>query len=83
MLNKKEARLPCQPSAAPRPSFQWYREGDLLTYDENNRYKLEEDGTLVIKEVDNSQDAANYTCRAVNFKGTDSVSALLNVQGKN
>ena len=81
MLNKKEARLPCQPSAAPRPSFQWYREGDLLTYDENSRYKLEEDGTLVIKKVDNSQDAANYTCKAVNFKGTDSVSALLNVQG--
>ena len=83
LLNEEEARLPCQPStAAPRPAIQWLREGELITYNENSRYQLEEDGTLVIKQVDKDQDAVNYTCKALNFKGEAAVSAVLTVIGK-
>lgn len=40
------------------------------------------DGTLVIKEVDKDQDNSNYTCKAKNFKGEDSVTTIPIVLGK-
>lgn len=54
----------------------------MLTSDENSRYRLEKDGTLVIKEVDKDHDAVTYTCTAMNLKGEASVSAVLDVLGK-
>lgn len=54
----------------------------MLTYNESSRYRLEKDGTLVIKEVDKDHDAVAYTCTAMNLKGEASVSAVLDVLGK-
>ncbi|XP_020621934.1 hemicentin-1-like isoform X3 [Orbicella faveolata] len=77
LLNKKEAKLPCKPStAAPAPTYEWLKNDELITYDEDSRYRLEMDGTLVIKEVDKDQDNVNYTCKAKNFKGEDSVTTV-------
>ena len=84
LLNKKEAKLPCKPStAAPAPTYEWYKNGELITYDEDSRYRLQMDGTLVIKEVDKDQDNVNYTCKAKNFKGEDSVTTVPIILGKN
>lgn len=75
--------LPCKPStAAPRPTFEWLKNGDLITYDENSRYRLHIDGTLVIKQVDKDQDGVNYTCRAKNLMGEDSVTTAPIILGK-
>lgn len=83
LLNKKEAKLPCKPStAAPAPTYEWLKNDELITYDEDSRYRLEMDGTLVIKEVDKDQDNVNYTCKAKNFKGEDSVTTVPIIRGK-
>ncbi|KAJ7377913.1 Immunoglobulin C-2 Type [Desmophyllum pertusum] len=51
LLNEKEAKMPCKPStAAPRPTIEWFKDGNLITYGKNSRYRLEMDGTLVIKQ---------------------------------
>ena len=83
LLNEKEAKLPCEPStAAPAPTYEWFKNDELITYDEDSRYRLEMDGTLVIKEVDKDQDNVNYTCKAKNFKGEDSVTTVPVILGK-
>lgn len=83
LLNEKEAKLPCEPSTgAPAPTYEWFKNNELLTYDEGSRYRLENDGTLVIKEVDKDQDNVNYTCKAKNFKGEDSVTTVPIILGK-
>lgn len=48
----------------------------------NSRYNLQKDGTLVIKKVDKEKDAINFTCRATNFLGEDSATAVAIVFGE-
>ncbi|XP_073228960.1 fibronectin type III domain-containing protein-like isoform X1 [Porites lutea] len=76
LLHESKGRLPCNPSAAPRPTFQWFRSGVLISYGDSSRYELEQDGTLIIKKVDKDMDAVNYTCSAKNFLGSDSATAV-------
>lgn len=40
------------------------------------------DGALVIKKVDKDQDGVNYTCKAENFMGEDSVTTVPVILGK-
>ena len=82
LLHESKGRLPCNPSAAPRPTFQWFRSGVLISYGDSSRYELEQDGTLMIKKVDKDIDAVNYTCSAKNFLGSDSATAVAVVLGK-
>ena len=82
LLHESKGRLPCNPSAAPRPTFQWLRSGVLISYGDSSRYDLEQDGTLMIKKVDKDIDAVNYTCSAKNFLGSDSATAVAVVLGK-
>ena len=75
-----EARLKCQPEAAPKPTFRWYTEGgsEIKT---GARYTVESDGTLVIDKV-NKQDAGQYRCLAQNFLNEASANASAYVLGK-
>ena len=83
LLNKKEAKVPCKSStAAPQPSYHWFKDGELITYGENSRYKLDMDATLVIKEVDKDLDGVNYTCKAKNLMGEDSITTVPIILGK-
>lgn len=81
LLHGSQGRLQCNPSAAPLPTFQWFRNGVLIFYGGNSRYELEQDGTLVIKKVDRELDAVNFTCRAENYLGADSASSIAAVFG--
>jgi len=76
LLHGSQGRLECKPSAAPRPTFQWFRNGVLISYEDKSRYELEREGTLVIKNVDRELDAVNFTCRAENNLGADSASRV-------
>ena len=82
LLHEFEGRLQCKPSAAPRPSFQWVKNGVAISNGDNSRYELQQDGTLVIKKVDKVLDAANFTCKAKNFLGEDSATTTAIVFGK-
>ena len=82
LLHGSEGELQCKPSAEPRPTFQWLRNGVLISYGENSRYTLQKDGTLVIKKVEKDMDSVNYTCKAQNMMGQDSATAVPVVLGK-
>ncbi|XP_068758738.1 fibronectin type III domain-containing protein-like isoform X1 [Montipora capricornis] len=77
LLHGSESRLHCNPSAAPRPSFQWFRNGILISAENSSRYDFQQNGTLIIKRVDKENDEGNYTCKARNFLGEDSASAAV------
>jgi len=82
LLHGNEGKLQCKPSAEPRPTFQWFRNGVLISYGENSRYTLQKDGTLVIKKVEKDKDSVNYTCKAKNMMGRDSATTVPVVLGK-
>ena len=78
-----EGTLQCNPNAEPRPKFQWFVDGVLISDGAvNSRYRLPLDGTLVIKTVDKDKDAVNYTCKAVNMMGNASATTVPTVLGK-
>ena len=78
-----EGTLRCNPNAEPRPKFQWFVDGVLISDGAvNSRYRLLLDGTLVIKTVDKDKDAVNYTCNAVNMMGKASATTVPTVLGK-
>lgn len=77
LLHGSEGRLHCNPNAEPRPKFQWFVDGVLISDEAiNSRYRLSLDGTLLIKKVDKDKDAVNYTCDAVNLMGKASASTV-------
>ncbi|XP_067024144.1 fibronectin type III domain-containing protein-like isoform X2 [Acropora muricata] len=76
-LQGNEGRLQCNQSAAPHPTFQWLRNGVVVTSENSSRYDILPDGTLVIKMVDKQLDEGNFTCKAQNFLGEDSSSAVV------
>ena len=82
LLHGTEGKLHCKPSAEPRPTFQWFRNGVLISYGVNSRHILQQDGTLVIKKVDKDKDSVNYTCKAQNMMGQDSATTVPVVLGK-
>ena len=83
MRHGHEGTLQCNPNAEPRPKFQWFVDGVLISDGAvNSRYRLLLDGTLVIKTVDKDKDAVNYTCNAVNMMGKASATTVPTVLGK-
>ncbi|XP_068715034.1 hemicentin-1-like [Montipora foliosa] len=68
LFQESEGRLKCDPEAAPRPTiFKWYKDDDEITT--SVTYQIENDGTLVISNVNRSRDEGRYACYAENFLG--------------
>lgn len=79
LYKDREAKLKCQPEAAPKPTVLWYKGGSEIKT--GARYLVESDGTLVIFKV-NKQDAGQYRCCVRNFLGDASANASAYVLGK-
>ena len=79
LYKDREARLKCQPEAAPKPIVRWFKGGSEITT--GARHLVESDGTLLIYKVI-KQDAGQYRCRAINFLGEASANASAYVLGK-
>lgn len=60
--------ITCNPEAAPRPKFQWKKDGNVIGAGGNR--KIRPDGTLVISPT-SRDDEGIYTCVATNAYGTD------------
>lgn len=66
----------CQPEAAPRPTFIWKKDGNLIG--SGGRRRVFPDGTLVIQPV-STEDQGVFTCMAQNILGTSESSGWLEV----
>lgn len=60
--------ISCDPEAAPRPKFQWKKDGNVIGA--GGHRKIKPDGTLVISPT-SRDDEGIYTCVATNAYGTD------------
>lgn len=60
--------ISCNPEAAPRPKFQWKKDGNVIGA--GGHRKIRPDGTLVISPT-SRDDEGIYTCVATNAYGTD------------
>lgn len=60
--------IECNPEAAPRPKFQWKKDGMVVSA--GGHRKIKPDGTLVISPT-SRDDEGIYTCVATNAYGTD------------
>jgi hypothetical protein len=69
----------CDPEAAPRPKFQWKKDGNMIGA--GGHRKILPTGTLVISPT-SRDDEGVYTCMATNAYGTDESKARLIVLRK-
>ncbi|XP_050437025.1 protein sidekick isoform X2 [Adelges cooleyi] len=70
-------RIACDTIGVPQPKITWYRNAESIG--QNNRYTVEEDGTLVIKKL-NIEDSGMFQCESVNEAGSDYISTWLKVK---
>ncbi|KAK7072713.1 Contactin-3, partial [Halocaridina rubra] len=75
----KNVTIVCNPEAAPRPTFEWRKDG--LVIGRGGRRNILRNGNLIIDPV-SREDEGNYTCTATNIYGTDSSTGRLIVLRK-
>ncbi|ERL85186.1 hypothetical protein D910_02608, partial [Dendroctonus ponderosae] len=72
--NKSRMMLPCIAVGNPKPRTRWTHQNKPITF--SNFYAVTVDGHLHIHDVDLSM-TGNYTCKAVNLFGEDSITYSL------
>ena len=78
-LTNTSITIQCQTSGVPTPTVTWTKDGQEIPSE--GRYTVQDDGSLLISETD-EEDNARYTCTADSVAGKDSASSALQIVGK-
>ena len=78
-LTNTSITIQCPTSGIPKPTVTWTKDGQEILI--GGRYKVKDDGSLLISEAD-EVDNARYTCTASSASGKDSASSTVQVVGK-
>ena len=78
-LTNTSITIQCPTSGIPTPTVTWTKDGQEIP--SGGRYKVQEDGSLVISGS-GMEDNAKYMCSAESISGKDSLSSILRVVGK-
>ena len=78
-LTKTSITIQCPTSGVPTPTVTWTKDGQQIP--NGGKYKVQEDGSLVINEAD-GDDNGQYTCTADSVAGKDSKSSMVKINGK-
>ena len=78
-LTNTSITIQCPTSGVPTPTVTWTKDGQEIP--SGGRYTVQDDGSLVISEAD-EDDNARYTCTAESVAGKDSASSTVQVVGK-
>ena len=78
-LTNTSITIQCPTSGVPTPVAFWTKDGQDLP--SGSRYTVQDDGSLLISEVD-GEDSARYTCTASSVAGQDSASSKVQIVGK-
>ena len=78
-LTNTNITIQCPTSGVPTPTVTWTKDGQEIT--SGGRYTVQDDGSLLISEAD-EDDNAGYTCSADSVAGKDSASSTVKVAGK-
>ena len=79
-LTNTSITIQCPTSGIPKPTVSWTKDGQEILI--GGRYRVKDDGSLLISEAD-EVDNARYTCTAGSVSGKDSASSTMQVVGKN
>ena len=60
--------IPCKAVGSPPPDIKWYAGDSLSPLQDNAKYTIYQNGSLLIRNIQNS-DALKYTCEATNLVG--------------
>ena len=71
--------IKCQPEAAPTPTIEWTKNGQVIGNDDRHTVLL--DGTLHVSQMTRS-DQGQYTCKATNINGEGRSTTRVSVFGK-
>ena len=78
-LTNTSITIQCPTSGVPTPTVTWTKDGQEIP--SGSRYTVQDDGSLVISEAD-EDDNARYTCTSESVAGKDSASSTVQVVGK-
>ena len=78
-LTNTSITIQCPTSGVPTPTVTWIKDGKEIPSE--GRYTVQDDGSLLISEAD-EEDNARYMCTADNVAGRDSASSTVKVVGK-
>ena len=78
-LTNTSITIQCPASGVPTPTVTWTKDGQEIT--SGGRYKVLDDGSLLISEADEA-DSAGYVCTANSVAGKDSASSRVQIVGK-
>ena len=78
-LTNTSITIQCPTSGVPTPTVTWTKDGQEILSE--GRYTLQDDGSLLIREAD-EEDNARYTCTAESVGGKDSASSAVQIVGK-
>ena len=71
--------ITCPTAGIPKPVVTWTKDGREISVGE--RYTVQKDGSLLISEA-NEEDDARYTCTAYSVAGKDSATSVVKVVGE-
>ena len=60
--------IPCKAIGSPKPDIKWYAGDDQVPLDDNAKYTIYQNGSLLIRNI-KQPDALTYTCAAKNLVG--------------
>jgi len=78
-LTNTSITIQCPSSGVPTPTVTWTKDNQEVTDDD--RYTVQDDGSLLISETD-EEDSARYTCTVDSVTGEDSASTTVQIIGK-
>ena len=78
-LTNMSITIQCPTSGLPTPTVTWTKDGQEIP--SGGRYKVQDDGSLVISEAD-EDDKGQYTCTADSVAGKDSKSTTVRIVGR-
>ena len=78
-LTNTSITIQCPTSGVPTPTVTWAKDGQEIPI--GGRFTVQDDGSLLISEVD-EEDNARYTCTADNVAGQVSASSTVQIVGK-
>ena len=78
-LTNTSITIQCPTTGVPKPSVTWTKDGQEIPT--GGRYRVQDDGSLMIYEA-GEEDNARYTCTADSAVGEDSSTSMVKIVGK-
>lgn len=81
VLERSLKLIPCKAIGSPMPDISWYAEDDPLPLQDNAKYTIYQNGSLLIRNI-KKPDALKYKCTAKNLVGKRTAESTVKIACK-